>query len=242
MKLVMKWVKIALIVIILITVLSLAMCGRLNPASETWHLSSYVKTISFIGGVERDFGFAIASDVYPFAYADLSSVSISFSDDGKVEFVSVEGDRLSGTYRYEHVGNYTDVYMTFDNGETAEGSCMKQVIGGKYLMFVFRGINYTFSPVIRGVSPTLDEIVEFVRSGESESLYEVTVTKEETMYVAKFSDIVNYNIAEDTAAYAIEIHADGTYTVLDALKEGKALSTYNESANYIVLYYIEDAE
>lgn len=242
MKSVMKWVKIALIIIILIVALSLAMCGRLEPATETWHLSSYVKTISFIGGVERDFGFAIASDVYPFAYADLSSVTINFRDDGKVDFVPIDGERLSGTYRYEHVGNYTDVYMTFENGETAKGSCMKQVINGKYLIFVYKGINYTFTTVERGVSPTLDEIVESVRNGESKSLHEVTVTKGENMYVAKFSEVVSYNIAEDTAAYAIEIHADGTYTVLDELKEGKALSTYNESVNYIVLYYIEDTE
>lgn len=235
----MKLIRITSFLMVFILLLAFMTGCRLDPTKDTWYLSSYVKTISFIGGVERDFGFALASDVYPFAYADLSSVSINFSDDGKVDFVAWDGEHVSGTFTYEHVGNYTNVYMSFDNGERAEGSCIKKLSGAKYLMFIYKDVTYTFSPNERGKSLTLDEIVESVRNGDSQSLYEVTVTKQEDMYVAKFSDMISYNIASDTAAYAIDIHADGTYTVLDELREGRALSTYNQSANYIVLYYID---
>ena len=238
----MKLIKIASFLIALLLVMTVMSGCRLAPTSETWYLSSYVKTVSFIGGVERNFGFALASDVYPFAYADLSSVSINFEDDGTVDFIAWDGEHVRGIFTYEHVGNYTNVYMTFDNGERAEGSSIKKLSGEKYLIFDYKDVNYTFTTFSRGKSLTLDEIVESVRNGESESLYEVTVTKQEDMFVAQFSEMISYNIASDTAAYAIEIHSDGTYTVLDALKEGKALSTYNESANYIVLYYIENVE
>ena len=235
----MKLVKIVSLFIASILLLTLMTACRLEPTNQTWFLSSYVKTIAFIGGVERNFGFALASDVYPFAYADLSSVTISFSDSGRVDFITWDGEAVSGDFTYEHVGNYTNVYMTFDNGERAEGSCMKKIGGAKYLVFVYKDVTYTFSQTERGKSLTLDEIVESVRNGESESLYEVTVTKQEDMYIAKFSEMISYKIASDTAAYAIEIHADGTYTVLDEIREGEALSSYNESANYIVLYYID---
>lgn len=238
----MKLIKIASFLIALLLLISVMSGCRLAPTSETWYLSSYKKPISFIGGVERNFGFALASDVYPFAYADLSSVTINFTADGNVDFVAWDGEHASGTFTYEHVGNYTNVYMNFDNGEKVEGSSIKKLSGEKYLVFVYKDVTYTFTTYLRGVSLTLDEIVEIVKNGESESLYEATVTKQEDMFVAQFSEMISYKIAADTAAYAIEIHADGTYTVLDALKEGKVLSTYNESANYIVLYYIEDAE
>ena len=48
-----------------------------------------------------------------------------------------------------------------------------------------------------------------------------------------------YPINEGTAVYAIRIHSNGTYEVLDKVEEGKVYSTYNNKADYIVLYYID---
>ena len=236
----MKIARITAFVILTILILTLFSGCRLVPTEEQWYLSSCKMNMVFMGGVEREFGFAQANEIYPFARADFSSISISFTTDGGVSFVSWNGEKMSGTFTYEHTGNYTKVYMTFDNGVSITGDCMEMLNGEKYLVFSYKDIYYTFTPIQRLASLTLDEIVAMVRNGETETLHEVEVTKGEDMFVAKFSEMISYNIASDTATYAIALHADGSYTVLDELREGKALSSYNESKNYIVLYYIEE--
>jgi hypothetical protein len=238
----MKFIKIAsfLIVIILLTTL-LAGC-RLVPHSETWYLSSYLKKMTFIGGLEEEVGFAQASVVYPFASADFSLIRINLLEDGSFSFTAWDGEEVNGTYTYKHEGNYTNVYFTADSGEKFEGSCIKRFSGDKYLMFDYKDASYTFSPVRREKSLKIEDIVEIVRSGNAEDLHEVTVTKQDDFYIARFSEVITYKIASDTLVYAIELNADGSYTILDKVKEGSALSTYNNKSNYIVLYYLNNEQ
>lgn len=233
----MKTRKIALI-LIMILALSLLTACRCEPASETWYLSSYVKKSTFIGGVERSFGFSQASIIYPFAYADLDKSGISFTEDGKVSFSTYEGEALDGTYTFEHVGNYTVVTITFENGESIKADCIKQS-DGSWLIFTFRDVKYTFYNYKREKGMTLDEIVAEVRGGNTEGLHPATVEREGDVLGVVFNEFVYYPIGETTAVYAIHIKADGTYEVLDEIREGEVYSTYNNDGDYVVLYYID---
>ena len=86
----------------------------------------------------------------------------------------------------------------------------------------------------------MHEIIEDVSSGEVKGLHKSTVEKSDDGYLVRFSDIVYYTIAEQTAVVAIRIEEDGGYVILDEIYEGNALSTYNENAGYVVIYYIEE--
>ncbi len=233
----MKTRKIALI-LIMILALSLLTACRCEPASETWYLSSYVKKSTFIGGVERSFGFSQASIIYPFAYADLDAVNINFTEDGKMTFTTYDGESLSGTYTFEHVGNYTVVTVNLDNGESFKADCIKQS-DGSWLIFTFRDVKYTFYNYKREKGMTLDEIVAEVRGGNTEGLHPATVAREGDVLGVVFNEFVYYPIGETTAVYAIHIKADGSYTVLDEVREGEVYSTYNNDGDYVVLYYID---
>ena len=238
----MKLIRITSFLIVIVLLTSILTGCRLVPHSEKWYLSSYMKNMTFIGGIEKEVGFAQASVVYPFAMADFSSVRIDLFEDGSFSFSPYNQEEIKGTYTYEHVGNYTNVYFTANSGETFEGNCIKMMSGDKYLMFDYNDVSYTFTPIIREPGPSLDEIVEMVRSGKAEDIHKVTVTKQDDFYIVRFSEVITYMIAEDTLVYAIEINADGTYTILDAVKEGNAMSTYNNKSNYIVLYYIDNIQ
>lgn len=230
-----RLVSLFMVMLMLLVTLSACHC---EPSSEEWHLYSYVKKTQFIGGVERDMGFSTASVAYPFCNADFNKTKISFSS-GNVHFSTWEGEALEGTYTYEHIGNYTRVYMSFSNGETAEGDAMKGFWGESRLVFKFRDVQYTFSDNKIEAKQTLEEIVKTVKDGKTKVLHPATVSKTEGGYNVRFSEIVSYFAAEDTAVYAIKIASDGSYSVLEEILEGEVLSTYNEDANYVVLYYVE---
>ena len=236
----MRLLKNISFLIIIIFIMFLMVGCRLVPSTETWYLSSYKKSMAFIGGLEQEVGFSQASLAYPFASADFDTVRINMIDDGSFSFTAWTGEEVSGTYIYEHVGNYTNVYFTSDSGETFSGSCMAKINGDKYLVFNYKDVTYTFYHMRRDRGPTLEQIVETVKKGEANNLHKATVTKQEDFYIAEFSEMVSYKIASDTLIYAIEINADGSYTVLDAIREGEAMSTYNDGSNYIVLYYIDN--
>lgn len=236
----MKLLKNISFLIVIIFIMSLMVGCRLAPSTEKWYLSSYKKSMVFIGGLEQEVGFAQASPAYPFASADFDTVRIAMGEDGGFSFTAWDGEEVIGTYTYEHVGNYTNVYFTCESGETFSGSCMAKLNGDKYLVFIYKDVTYTFYHMRRDRGPTLDEIVETVKNGEADNLHKVTVTKQEDCFIAQFSEMVSYKIASDTLVYAIEINADGSYTILDAVREGEAMSTYNDSSNYIVLYYIDN--
>ena len=235
----MKLSKIALLLAVIFILFTFVTSCKCAPDSQKWYLRSYVKSITFIGGVERNYGFSRASVIYPFASADFSKVYIEFGDDGSLTFSTWEGEKLNGTYTYDHTLNYTNIYFTFDNGETVTASAMKTILGEIKLMFVFRNVTYTFTPEETTVGPTLDEIVATVVGGETEGLHPATVENTDSGYVIVFSEFIQYETTEQTAIYAVQIHADGSYDVLDEVLEGEALSTYNEQAGYVVLYYIE---
>lgn len=235
----MKLSKIALLLAVIFILFTFVTACRCAPDSQRWYLRSYVKSISFIGGVERNYGFSQASVTYPFASADFSKVYIEFGDDGSLAFSTWEGEELKGTYTYDHTINYTNIYFNFENGDTVTASAMKTILGEIKLMFVYRDVTYTFTPQEFTAGPTLDEIVATVASGEAQELHSARVEKMDEAYAIVFSEYVQYETTEQTAIYAVQIHADGSYDVLDEVLEGEALSTYNEQAGYVVLYYIE---
>ena len=235
----MKLSKIALLLIVAFVFLTFVTACRCEPQSEKWYLASCVKNCTFMGGVEREFGFSKASVIYPLASADFSKTYIDFKDDGSLIFSTWEGEELKGTYSYSHTANYTNVYLAFESGETGVANAMESIQGEKKLVFVFQDVKYTFTPEKITNGPTLDEIIDNVASGEANSLYKSFVEKSDGGYIVRFSDIIYYTIAEQTAVVAIRIEADGGYVILDELYEGEVLSTYNENAGYVVIYYIE---
>ena len=235
----MKSVKRFLLIFLLIILIVTSTGCRCVPSSEAWYLYSYTKSITFIGGVEKELGFSSASVIYPFANADFSHASISFFEDGKVSFCTWDGDELDGTYTYEHIGNYTRAYVTFSNGESATVDIMSDMKNNSKLLIKFREVTYSFTDSKIDGAADLDGIIKTVKEGDARELHPATVINTDGSYSVVFSEFVSYPITETTAVYAIKIASDGTYSVLDEILEGDALSTYNNKADYIILYYVE---
>lgn len=235
----MKIAKIALILILSMLALLCFTGCRCEPSTVDWYLYSYNMEMTFIGGVTRDLGFSDASVAYPFAGVEHQSIGISFSEDGDVVFTTREGEILYGTYTYEHVKrNYTNFTITLDNGEIIEGASMK-TMKEKKLSLTYKDVIYNFRDQNKRSYITMDSVIQRVRSGADDSLHKVNVEKVDGSYSVRFSDYITYPITEDTAVFAVRIHRDGSYEILDAVLEGEALSTYNDSANYIVIYYVD---
>lgn len=235
----MKFTKIALLLTIFILLLGVMTSCRCEPSSETWHFHSYRGEMTFIGGLKMELGFSDASHAYPFAGASNSNIGISFTKDGKVVFTDKEGATHYGTYTYEHQGfNYTSFTITLDNGEIIKGDAMKGN-GDPKLALTYKDVIYNFTNQNKRSNITIDDVVKQIVTGEIDTLKEVTVYKTESGYSVAFSEMISYPIKEDTAVFAMRINKDGSYDILDALIEGEALSTYNDDANYIVIYYIE---
>ena len=85
----------------------------------------------------------------------------------------------------------------------------------------------------------MDTVIQRIRNGETDSLHSVNVYKDGEKYSVRFSEYVTYPIKEDTAVYAVHIKADGSYEILNEIREGEALSTYNNNADYVVIYYVD---
>lgn len=237
----MKKTSLILAIILMLASLACLASCHCEPSSVDWKLQSYIVNYEFVGGVHRKIGFASASVPFPFVSADFENTYIRFSEDGSVEFSTNEGERLFGTYTSENVGNYTTFHVVFTNGEELEGDSINLLDGDK-LTFTFRDISYFFGTKVQEQT-SMDEIIATVRSGEATGLYDATVARtEEDGWEIVYSEDYTYSVNEETAIYAVRINADGTYEELHELHEGSALSTYNETANYIVIYYLEDAE
>lgn len=227
-----------LIIAVIIVLLLLRSC-RLAPFKEEWYFFSYREDVVFLNGVTLSMGFSDASHAYPFAEVKNQNIGISFTNDGKVEFTTKDGTTLYGTYTYENDGlTYTSFKITFENGETAEGSCMKSM-GEKKLAFVYKETIYNFSDKNQRVNITTDDVIKRILNGDIDCLNESTVVKTPKGYSVRFSEMLSYPIEESTSVYAVWIHSDGTYEVLNELREGNVLSTYNNEADYVVIYYID---
>ena len=235
-----KFAKIILIIILVVIVgLLLLRSCRLVPYKEEWHFFSYKENMVFLNGVTSSIGFSSASHVYPFAGVGSTEIGISFAKDGTVEFTPKDGVKLHGTYTYVNDGlTYTSFVITLENGEIIEGSCMKSM-GEKKLALTYQGTIYNFSDKDQRENITEMDIVKKILSGDIDCLNEATLVKTDKGYSVCFSEILSYPIDENTFVYAIDIHSDGTYDVLKELREGTVLSTYNNEADYIVLYYID---
>lgn len=229
---------IVLLIASMFILLSFTGC-RCEPSTVDWHLFSYKTSMTFMGGVVRELGFSDASIAYPFAGVENSNIGISFSSDGTVVFTTRDGVTLRGTYTYEHVKiNYTDFTITLENGEKIEGSSIK-TLKEKKLSLEYNGVIYNFTDTNKRQYVSMESVIKRISSGNHDSLHEVNVEKVDGNYSVRFSEYISYPIKEDTAVFAMRIYRDGSYEILDALCEGEALSTYNDSANYIVIYYVE---
>lgn len=235
----MKFSKITSLLLFIILTLTLMVGCRCVPSSEKWYFYSYKDEMVFLNNIKMMLGFSDASHVYPFAGVTNQNIGISFSDDGKIEFTDRDGVTHYGTFTYEHQGlNYTSFTITLENGEIIKGDSMKRN-GSPRLALTYKDIIYNFITENKRSSITMDDVVSKIRDGNIESLKEAEVIKKEDGFSVKFSEIISYPIRETTAVYAIRINADGTYEILDQLYEGEALSTYNNEADYVVIYYLE---
>ena len=235
----MKIARIALLLVMIILALTVMTGCRLAPFKEEWHFFSYKENMTFIGGVTLNMGFSDASHAYPFAGVENQNIGISFSKDGKVEFTPKDGITLYGTYTYEHSGfNYTSFTITLENGDVIEGSSMKTA-KEKKLALEYKNTVYNFTTEDKRSNITMDRIVERILNGDIDCLHEVAVLKDGDTYGVQFSEMLHYPIKEGTAVFAVQIHKDGTYEILNELHEGNALSTYNNAADYVIIYYVE---
>ena len=235
----MRIAKISLL-LLLITLALVVMTGcRLAPFKEEWHFFSYKEDMTFINGVKFNMGFSDASHAYPFAGIENQNIGISFTKDGNVEFTPKDGKTLYGTYTYENQGlSYTSFTITLDNGDTIEGSSMKTA-KEKKLALTYEGTIYNFTTESQRSGITMDDIIERILDGELDSLHEAEVIISGEECGVQFSEMLHYPIKEGTAVFAVRINSDGTYEILDKVYEGKVLSTYNNKADYVVLYYID---
>lgn len=235
----MKFVRIASILILTILALSIFTGCRCVPSKEKWYFYSYRTEMEFLGGVKLTLGFSDASQGYPFAGAKNDNIAISFKKDGKVEFTDFDGVTHFGTFTYEHVKrNYTNFTITLENGEKIEGSSIKSGKKAK-LSLTYKDVIYNFRTENSRSGITMDEAIKQVYEGDLGELHEANVVKTESGFSVFFNDFVSYPIKEGTAVYVVKIKPDGTYEILDSVSEGAVLSTYDNGADYIVLYYIE---
>lgn len=235
----MKTKSITFILIMILVLLPLLSACRCEPSSETWYLFSYKNKMTFMGGIEMTLGHSDASLAYPFAGTMTEETGIKFYEDGRVDFVTWDGEHLLGTYTYEHVGqNYTTFTVTFENGETLSGESA-DYFGNKKLVFTFRETSYTFSTENEREGIGLDDIVARVHAGDIGYLAECEITKGEENYNVQFTEISSFTITKETAVYAIHIDADGNYEILDEIREGKAIASAKSESNMIVIYYVD---
>lgn len=233
----MKIARITLLLVFIIIILTVMTGCRLAPFKEEWHFYSYKEDMVFMNGVTLNLGFSDASIVYPFAGVEADNIGISFTKDGKVEFTAKDGITRYGTYTFEHIGNYTSFTITLEDGEIIEGSSMKNM-KGKKLALTYKDTIYNFTDEQKRVGITLDNVISQIRNGSYGELNEASVFKNDDGYAVRFSEMVYYPIRETTAVYAMQINADGSYEVLNELHEGEVLSTYNNEADYVIIYYI----
>ncbi len=235
----MKIARFLSVFVLMLFALTLMTGCRCVPSGEKWYFYSYRAEMEFLNGVKLTLGFSDASQAFPFAGASCDNIAISFTKDGKVEFTDADGVTHLGTYTYEHVkSNYTNFTITLENGEKIEGSSMKSGKKAK-LSIEYKGVFYNFRTENSRSGIKIEDVIKQILDGDIGDLHEAKALKTENGFSVQFNEFVSYPIKEGTAAYAIKIKADGTYEILDEIVEGDVLSTYNNEADYIVLYYIE---
>lgn len=235
----MKIARILSVFILMLFALALMTGCRCVPSNEKWYFYSYRAEMEFLNGVKLTLGFSDASQAFPFAGASCDNIAISFTKDGKVEFTDADGVTHVGTYTYEHVKqNYTNFTITLENGEKIEGSSMKSGKKAK-LSIEYKGVFYNFRTENSRSGIKIEDVIKQILDGDIGDLHEAKAVKTDKGFSVQFNEFVSYPIKEGTAAYAIKIKADGTYEILNEIVEGDVLSTYNNEADYIVLYYIE---
>ncbi len=131
------------LIFLVICLLSLSSC-RCDPAEEDWLLSRIYGNVSFIGGkaeLTRCYGAKTVERPWEEAYCD--RFMIEFSGDRSVS-LSIDGEKLSGTYKVRHNGlRDTSFMVDLNNGESFSGTAVSYY-GGSELELEFRGNKYEF--------------------------------------------------------------------------------------------------
>ena len=225
--------KVVKLLAVVLTVLCLAGC-RHNPAAETWHLQGYMKPTVFMGGVTRDVIYGNATVAFPFAEASPEKTNITFSQDGKVRFMTCDGEVLEGTYRNEE-----KLTVTFDNGETGEGTCSRSLLGGAKLEFTFRGVTYYFAPRQQQEFLGKADLIKNLRWENNPYLKNAEVIQGESGFSVAYGNGLQVEITDTTAVYAMHLDENNVLTPLSELREGKCRMNYSVPEDAIVLYYID---
>lgn len=234
----MRIARIALLLALTMLLLFVMTGCRCVPSSEDWYFFSYKEDMVFMNGVTLNLGFSDASHAFPFSGSECENIGISFSKDGKVAFTPKDGITRYGTHTYEHEGlSYTDFTITLENGEIIEGSSMNSS-EGKKLALTYQGIVYNFTTENKRTGTTIDDVIAEMLNGNFGSLNEAQVCRNGEGYAVRFSDMIYYPIEETTAVFAVTVHTDGSYEIMDELHEGNVFSTYTKDTDYIVIYYL----
>ena len=237
----MKLVRIVLLTLAMLLLLGVFASCTCVPSSVEWHLKNYNMDMEFIGGVVKTVTFSEISVAYPFAGINTKDTSIKFYDDGRVRFVTWDGEELNGTYTYKHEGsNYTKFTIEFDNGEKIDGDSASY-FGSEYITFIFRNIVYNFTGKLDRVDYELKHVIQALRTGNGDTTYECTVSKVDEGYKLTFIGGAEVIINSESVVFAAHIDENDNFTVLDEIKEGECRAQYIEEVNYTILYYIDPA-
>ena len=234
----MKLYRIILIFLVLATILLCTVSCGVKPEENTWYLQGYKKSVTFIGGIERDVNFAEPSVEFPFTEASNDKTNITFSADGKVNFMTDMGEKLEGTYVEGEGGGLYDSYIvTFETGETVKMDFTK-FMGMKFLNFTFRDVLYYFCDENQLTPATVDSVVYEIRNKENIAAKKCTISKTESGYKLAFEE-KTLEIENSTAIFACRIDSMDNFYKLNEVIEGECLACFVEEADYLVIYYVE---
>jgi len=187
--------------------------------------------------VTREVIYGNATVAFPFAGASPEKTNIAFTQDGKVRFMTCDGELLEGTYR-----NEDKLTVTFDNGEMGEGTCSRSMLGGARLEFIFREVTYYFASRQQQEFLGEADLIKNLRWESNPYLKNAEVIKGETGFSVVYGNGLKVEITDTTAVYAVNLDKNDVLTPLSELREGKCRMNYSVPEDAIVLYYIEPAK
>ena len=229
------------------------------PYAWQWHIYSYEKDILFANDVERQFTcIGLPAFEMPFASQYEDDVSISFFEDGTVQFEPQGQEMLSGTYTYRQVGQkYTEFTVTLNNGESFSGTCNSYYYDGD-LEFTYREKRYHFTRN-RNEDPDMYEryiqwfVVDPLRNMEKASEftpgYRGTITKENGVYTLQMIDGLGreeskmiLTLDDSVAVYCARVDSENRFIPLGSIEEGDcfcAPTMENGTVTMVSIYYLE---